>query len=227
VSQWISARHAVYPSRDFPKVPPSGYMPLDEAGWMGRQDMAVEVAAARRLFTRGAYHRMGEVGILTRSDRVELIRGEIVKMSPQGRRHRAFIDNLTQLLGASLAGRAIVSVQMPIVLADDTEPEPEVQILRRRTVPDKDREAHADDALLLIEVAETSRGYDRATKLELYAAAGIPEYWVVDCVAESIEVHRTPHADGYRDVTRVAGPAATVALRAFPDIALALAEIFA
>jgi len=134
---------------------------------------------------------------------------------------------LTHLLDVGLAGRAIVSVQMPIVLSDDTEPEPDVQILRRRTVPYKDREADANDALLLIEVAESSLAYDRSTKLRLYAAAGILEYWIVDCVAESIEVHRTPHADGYRDVTRVAGPAATVALRAFPDVALALTEIFA
>jgi Uma2 family endonuclease len=189
--------------------------------------MAVEVAAARRLFTREEYHRMGEVGILTRNDRVELIRGEIITMSPQGRRHRAFIDNLTHLLGAGLAGRAIVSIQMPIVLTDDTEPEPDVQILRRRPVPYKDREAEASDALLLIEVAQSSLAYDRSTKLSLYAAAGIPEYWVVDCVAESIEVHRAPDADGYREVTRVAGPAATVALQAFPDVALALGAIFA
>ncbi len=202
-------------------------MLLDETGWAGRQGMAVEVASARRLFSREEYHRMGEVGILTRSDRVELIRGEIIKMSPQGRRHRAFIDNLTHLLDAGLAGRAIVSVQMPIVLADDTEPEPDVQILRRRAVPYKEREAYADDVLLLIEVAQSSLAYDRSTKLRLYGAAGIPEYWVVDCVAESIEVYRTPHADGYRDVTRIAGPTATVALQAFPDVALALAEIFA
>ena len=189
--------------------------------------MAVEVAPARRLFTREEYHRMGEVGILKPGDRVELIQGEIIEMSPQGRRPRAFIDNLTQLLGARLAGRAIVSIQMPVVLADDTEPEPAVQILRRRTVPYKDREAHADDVLLLIEVAESSLAYDRSTKLRLYAAAGIPEYWIVDCLSESIEVYRTPHADGYRDVTRVAGAGATVALRVFPDVALALAEIFA
>jgi Uma2 family endonuclease len=122
--------------------------------------MAVEAAATRRLFTRQEYHRMGEVGILTRADRVELIRGEIIKKSPQGRRHRAFIDNLTQLLAGPLAGRAIVSVQMPIVLTDDTEPEPDVQVLRRRPVPYKDREAHADDVLLLIEVAESSLAYD-------------------------------------------------------------------
>ncbi len=188
--------------------------------------MAVELEAARRRFTREEYHRMAEVGILTRRERVELIRGEIITMSPQGRRHRAFIDNLNQLLITRLGGRAIVSIQMPIVLADDTEPEPDVQVLRRRAVPYKDREADASDALLLIEVAESSLAYDRATKRRLYAAASIPEYWVVDCVAESIEVHRAPHTDGYRDVARFAGPAATVTLQAFPDVALALGEIF-
>jgi Uma2 family endonuclease len=194
---------------------------------MERHDTAVEVAAPRRRFTRAEYHRMAEVGILTCNERVELIRGEIIKMSPQGRRHRAFIDNLTQLLATRLAGRAIVSIQMPIVLADDTEPEPDIQILRRRAVPYKEREADAGDALLLIEVAQTSLAYDRSTKLRLYAAAGIPEYWVVDCVAESIEIHRTPHADGYRDVSRPIGPTATVSLEAFPDVALGLSEIFA
>jgi Uma2 family endonuclease len=202
-------------------------MLFDEAGRTGRREMAIEVAAARRLFTREEYHRMGEVGILTRGDRVELIRGEIIKMTPQGRRHRAFIDNLTHLLDVGLAGRAIVSIQMPIVLSDDTEPEPDVQILRRRSVPYKDREAFAEDALLLIEVAESSLAYDRSTKLRLYAEAGVPEYWVVDCVAESIEIHRVPHADGYRAVERVAGPTATVVLQAFPDVTLALADIFA
>src|SRR5882672_3442735 len=105
--------------------------------------MAIEVAAARRLFTRDEYHRMGEVGILTRNDRVELIRGEIIKMSPQGLRHRAFIDNLNHLLATRLADRAIVSVQMPIVLTDDTEPEPDIQILRRRSAPYKERAADA------------------------------------------------------------------------------------
>ena len=76
-------------------------------------------------------------------------------------------------------------------------------------------------------MAESSLAYDRSTKLRLYAAAGIPESWVVDAVAESIEAYRTPDADGYRDVVRVAGLTATVALQAFPDVALALTEIFA
>ena len=188
--------------------------------------MAVEVAATRRLFTREEYHRMGEAGILKPTDRVELIRGEIVEMSPIGRRHYAFVNNLNQLLAVRLAGRAIVAVQGPIALADDTEPEPDVAIIRRRRVPYKEREAYAEDALLLIEVAESSLAYDRSTKLRLYAAAGIPEYWVVDCVAESVEVHRAGDADGYRDVSRVAGTG-TVTVQAFPDVTLTLDEIFA
>jgi Uma2 family endonuclease len=188
--------------------------------------MAVEVAVARRLFTREEYHRMGEVGILKEADRVELIRGEILQMSPIGRRHYAFVNNLNELLVTRLGGRAIVAVQGPIALTDDTEPEPDLAVIRRRAVPYKEREAFADDAVLLIEVAESSLAYDRSTKLRLYAEAGIPEYWVVDCVRESVEIHRSPEGDRYRDVSRVAA-VGTVSVQAFPDVALTLAEIFA
>jgi len=188
--------------------------------------MAVELAAARRLFTREEYHRMAEVGILKPSDRVELIRGEIIEMSPIGRRHRAFVYNLTRLLARRLPDHAIVSVQSPLALADDTEPEPDLAVLRRRDVPYKEREAWAEDALLVIEVADSSLAYDRSTKLRLYAAAGIPEYWVVDCAAESVEVYRTPDPEGYRDVSLAAGTA-TLTLETFPDVELATTEVFA
>jgi Uma2 family endonuclease len=188
--------------------------------------MAVEVVAARRRFTRAEYYRMAEVGILSRRDRVELIKGEIIEMSPIGRRHRAFVYNLTRLLARRLPDHAIVSVQSPLALADDTEPEPDLAVLRRRDVPYKEREAWAEDALLVIEVADTSLAYDRSTKLRLYAEAGISEYWVVDCTAETIEVHRGPGPEGYREVRLVAG-AATLALQAFPDVELGTTDIFA
>jgi Uma2 family endonuclease len=188
--------------------------------------MAVEVAATRRRFTRKEYHRMAEVGILGERDRVELIRGEIVEMSPIGPRHSAFVDNLTRLLVRRLPEDVIGRVQGPVALADDTEPEPDLTVLRRRAVPYKDREAWAEDALLVVEVAETSLAYDRSTKLRLYAEAGIPEYWVVDCTAETVEVHRARGSDGYRDVRLVAGEAA-LTLQAFPDVTLRTTEIFA
>ena len=188
--------------------------------------MAVEVAATRRRFTRAEYHRMGEVGILRKHDRVELIRGEIVEMSPIGRRHKAFVGNLAQILMVRLAGRAIVWVQSSIVLAEDTEPEPDLAVLRRGAVSYKERDAWAEDALLVIEVADSSLAYDRSTKLRLYAEAGIPEYWMVDCTAEAVEVQRRPGPEGYRDVSRVAGTA-TLTLDAFPDVELTTTEIFA
>jgi Uma2 family endonuclease len=119
-----------------------------------------------------------------------------------------------------------VSVQNPVVLADDTEPQPDLSIRRRRSVPYKEREAYGEDVLLLIEVAESSLAYDRSTKLRLYAEAALLEYWVVDCAAESVEVYRTPGPDGYQDVRRVS-VAGTVALQAFPDVALSAADIFA
>ena len=188
--------------------------------------MAVEVAATRRRFSRREYHRMAEVGILGRHDRVELIKGEIVEMSPTGRRHKAFVANLAQLLIVRLSGRGIVWVQSGIVLADDTEPEPDISILRQRTVPYKEREADSEDVFVLIEVADSSLAYDRSTKMRLYAEASIPEYWVVDCDAETIDVYRSPGPQGYRDVDRMAG-STTLTLREFPDVSLTTAEIFA
>ena len=80
--------------------------------------------------------------------------------------------------------------------------------------------------LLLIEVADASLAYDRSTKQRLYAEALIPEYWVVDCAAEAIEVHRDPGPEGYREVRRLIAPA-TLALLAFPDVQVTTAEIFA
>jgi len=88
---------------------------------------------------------MAEVGILKPTDRVELIRGEIVEMSPPGRRHVAFVNNLNQLLVTRLVGRAIVSVQNPVVLAADTEPQPDLAVVRRRAVPYKEAEIATDD----------------------------------------------------------------------------------
>lgn len=186
--------------------------------------MAVDVAVARRRFTRAEYQRMGEVGILGEDDRVELIRGEIVEMSPIGHRHSAFIGNLTQLLVTRLAGRALVWVQNPIALTDDTEPQPDLSVLRHRTVPYKEREAYPEDVLLLIEVADSSLAYDRSTKLRLYAEARIPEYWIVDCSAETVDVHRDPGPAGYQDVRRAS---ATLTLQALPDVELTLGDIFA
>jgi Uma2 family endonuclease len=188
--------------------------------------MALSIDVPRRRFTAAEYHRMAEVGILKPHDRAELIKGDILEMAPFGRRRSAFVGNLTQLLVMRLAGRATVWVRSSLALAEDTEPQPDLTVLRRGAVSYKERDASADDALVVIEVADGTRPYDRSTRSGLYAEAGIPEYWVVDCAAEAVELHRDPKPGGYRDMRRITGPA-TLTLLAFPDVSLTTAEIFA
>ena len=120
--------------------------------------MAVEVAATRRRFTLAEYYRMAEVGILGEDDRVELIKGEIVEMSPIGRLHKAFVGNLSQLLAVRFADRVVVWTQNPIILTEDTEPQPDVSVLRRRAPSYREREAYAEDVLLLIRSEERRVG---------------------------------------------------------------------
>lgn len=176
----------------------------------------------RRRFTADEYHRMAEAGILHEDDRIELIDGEIMEMAAIGGRHAACVNDLTELFVTRLAGRAIVSVQNPVRLSSHAEPEPDLLLLRPR--PDRYREALPDpgDVLLLIEVSDTTLPYDRQIKLPRYAAAGIPEVWIVDLAAGRVLVHRQPTDDLYREA-RVIDQGALSPV-AFPDIALRLEE---
>ena len=156
------------------------------------------VGVRRRRFTVEDYHRMGEVGILTEDDRVELIGGAIVELSPIRDSHARAVNHLNEFLVVRLAGGDVtVSIQNPIRLSDDTEPQPDLAVLRGRGRGVVD----AADVLLVIEVADTSRRYDRNVKLPLYAAAGIPEAWLVDLVAQTIARHTEPRAGRYRQTT--------------------------
>jgi Uma2 family endonuclease len=185
--------------------------------------MDVQVECARRRFTANEYMRMAEAGILGEDERIELIRGEILAMSPIGPRHCTAVDRFTYLLVTALGPRAWVRVQGTVRLFPDTMPEPDLAILRRRDYSD----AHPTpaDILLVIEVAETSLVYDRGEKAALYAEAGIPEYWVADTQGEVIEVNRESDGQRFRQSTRLTG-AATVSPVAFPDVVVPLPEIF-
>ena len=152
---------------------------------------------ARRRFLVDDYERMAAAGILGEDDRVELIAGEIVEMSPIGDRHVGCVNLLTDWLADVVRREALISVQNPIRLSDDGEPQPDIALIRRdaiRAVPTP------ADVLLVIEVADSSRDYDRGVKLPLYAAAGIEETWLVDLVAEIIERHTDPYDGVYRHV---------------------------
>jgi Uma2 family endonuclease len=155
------------------------------------------IQLARKLFTVTEYEQMIEAGIFGEDDRIELLDGEIVQMSPIGSRHAACVNRLNRLLTQILGQTAIVSVQNPIRLGDFSEPEPDLTVLTNRD--DFYVQAHpvAEDVLLLIEVADSSLATDRTVKLPLYARAGIPEVWLVDVDAGMVDAYRTPSASGY------------------------------
>ena len=162
----------------------------------------MSVRVAKHWFTVAEYNRMGETGILTEDDRVELIEGEIIEMSPIGRRHAACVGRLTNLFSRLLAERAIVWIQNPIVLNEYTEPQPDVALLRRREDFYERSLPTPDDVLLVIEVADTTLEYDRQIKLPLYARAGIREVWIISLLDEQVEVHAQPADGAYQDVRR-------------------------
>ena len=154
---------------------------------------------ARRTFTAEEYHRMVTAGILAEDDRVELIEGEIVRMSPIGSPHAACVDRLNALFTRRLARRATVRVQSPIALDGRSEPQPDVTVLRPREDYYAPQHPGPADILLVIEVVDTSGEYDRGTKLPLYARAGIREVWIVDVVHYTIEVYRRHALRTYRE----------------------------
>ena len=180
--------------------------------------------AARRYFTIDEYHRMGEAGILNEHDRVELIEGEILRMSPIGSRHAACVNRLIRQRTNLIGDRAIVSPQNPIVLSDLSEPEPDVVILRSQADFYAKALPSATDALLIIEVADSSITYDREVKLPTYASSGIPEFWIVDLAAESIEVYTSPRHGVYQNLQSFQRGASITPLN-FSDLAISVTSI--
>ncbi len=171
---------------------------------------------AKRWFNVEDYYRMVAAGILAEDDRVELIEGEIVEMSPIGSRHSACIDRVNKLFNR-LGDQFIVRVQSPIRLNDFSEPLPDVSLLR----PHEDfyAQAHPSPAavLLLIEVADTSVEYDRKVKVPLYARAGIPEVWLIDLPQGTIEIYARP-ADGSYLKFQQLKPSESFVSQALPDL---------
>src|SRR5438093_8112218 len=154
-------------------------------------------------FTVDHYHRLAELGILDEDERVELLDGQIVEMSPIGPRHAGCVKGLVRLLYRKLGDAVFLGVQDPISLGPRSEPQPDIAVLKPRSDAYRDAHPRPGDILLVIEVAETSVESDRDVKLALYAGAGVPEAWLVDLANDLIEVHRQPELSGYREVRTV------------------------
>src|SRR5918912_4344650 len=159
---------------------------------------AESVEVSRHSFTVAEYERMGQVGILSEDDRVELVCGEIIQTSPIGEGHAACVAVLTRLIILRLRLGAFVWTRNPIVLDDYSEPQPDLAVLRPRADDYRTSKPTPEDVLLVIEVSDTTLDFDRKVKVPLYARAGIPETWVVNLPEERVEVYSDPAGGEYQ-----------------------------
>lgn len=177
----------------------------------------IDVATLARTLTRAEYDALVGAGQFT-DERVELLYGRLVPMSPQGGVHASALSRVSAQLFRALDGRAVVRVQMPVAAADDSEPEPDVAVVDGHDHVDE----HPRSAHLIVEVSDSTRRLDLVVKVRLYAEMKCPEYWVLDPVRRELIVHRGPQGEIYTDVTSLPETAA-VTLVAFPDVTLAVA----
>jgi len=171
------------------------------------------------------YHRMGAAGILHEDSRVELIEGELIDMAPIGSQHASVVTTLTELLIAQARGIAIVMSQNPVSLPPDNEPQPDIAVLKPRADRYRNALPSAADTLLIIEVADSTIEYDRQIKLPLYARHNVPECWLVDLRAGTLEVYRDPSSKGYRKLLQPARRE-TVSPIQLPEVDIPLHEIW-
>jgi Uma2 family endonuclease len=165
------------------------------AGRGSVEDMPeVQVRPLRRV----EYDALVEQGLLTTEDRIELLDGELVMVPPQHAPHAGMVEALNERLMPALVGAARVRVQLPFAAGEHSEPEPDVAIVPA----DEPRDRHPQRALLIIEVADSSVRLDLVRKARIYAAAGVPIYWVVDLTEQVVHVHTDPAETGYASVVR-------------------------
>ena len=181
--------------------------------------------ANKFLLTTQQYHLMHEAGVFQEGDRIELINGEITTMSPIGRKHATCVARLNAILTNRLFGKAIIWPQNSIRLNDNSEPQPDIAILKFRDDFYEEGLPTPEDILLIIEVADSSIDYDREVKAPLYGLAGIPEMWLFDVNKKEIEGYSQPSANGYKLIRRY-DENDTLSILTFPDVTFNWNELF-
>ena len=172
-----------------------------------------------------AYHQMINAGIFDEDDRVELIEGELRAMPPIKPNHAGKNKRLNRLLTRGAGDDALVAVQDPLTLRPDSEPEPDLMLLRPREDFYENANPTPADTLLVIEICDTSLRYDQEIKVPLYAAHGVPEVWLLDLKQQRLEIYREPGADGYRVMLRP-DPTEMVTPMLLPNLCIPVTEIW-
>lgn len=188
------------------------------------------VSTTLRRFTLAEYHHLAELGFFLENERVELIHGQIVEMAAKGTAHEVCLTRLLRELPKLLGARATLRCQSPLVLPQDSEPEPDFTIVRNRADDYLDAHPEPADVLFVIEISDSSLSYDQEVKLPLYAQGGISDYWIFNVVNNQLELYSEPYQDlqgkfGY-GVKRILLPNKIVTLPCFPELSLDLSRVF-
>lgn len=192
----------------------------------------MSVQLLRRKFTVEQYHTMVLSGIISEDDRVELIRGEIVEMSPPSQQHAAYVRRLNILFSEKLrnfhchrfGSRALVDIQNSVELDDFSEPQPDIALLQPREDFYEAGHPQPGDIFLIVEVADTTLKYDRHVKIPLYAEENIVEVWLVNLNEQCVEVYREPTPNGYQTV-QMFGEGQNLSIQAFSDVEITVDEV--
>lgn len=190
---------------------------------------AMSLVTTKR-FTLDEYHRLIELGFFQENDQVELIRGELVQMVAKGTRHSVGNNKLLRALDRLIGDRAVVRGQEPIILPENSEPEPDVVIARGQPDDYLSNHPYPADILLVIEVSDSTLNYDQTEKLSLYAEYEIQDYWIVNLIANQLERYGQPYQDsqenfGYR-TKQISLRNETATLPIFSDLSIDLNLVF-
>lgn len=178
-----------------------------------------------RLITTADYHLMAETGILGADEQVELIAGQIIQKMPKGPAHSALCKRIEKLLEHRLGNQVLVRLQDPIQLSTYSEPEPDVAVVHPDLNFYSDHHPTPDEVYLIIEVADTTINRDLGTKADLYAAAGILDYWVFNITPQQLHIFQDPKPNGYQRQLILRGQQ-SISLLAFPDCTITVQECF-
>ncbi|AFY72103.1 protein of unknown function DUF820 (plasmid) [Thalassoporum mexicanum PCC 7367] len=185
----------------------------------------VTAQVTKKLFSVDDYYRIYRSGVITDADRVELIAGEIVYMSPTGAKHSACVNRLSYLLIDAFGRDVMTIIQNPVNLDQFSQPQPDLVLAKWKDDYYASGHPTPADIYLLIEVSDSSVGIDKNYKMPLYAQAGIPETWLVNLPAQSIEVYRQSTANRYAE-PQIYKSGQTISLQSFPAMQIPVAQIF-
>jgi Uma2 family endonuclease len=188
-------------------------------------DTSLELVPTRHKITVHLLQQMAELGLFQDNQRVELLDGEMFIMSPVGAYHSAVVDRLADLLRDALRPNFLIRVQGPIQLNETTQPQPDIAVLNRREDYYAETLPGPSDVLVVVEVADSTRTFDRTEKLLRYAQANIAEYWIVDVRGKMVEQYTQPREDRYR-IIQYHTVGETLTATSIADLTLAVNAIF-